>query len=66
MFRSGSSEPNLDDFELISEEELEKESQNEFLGRSNFIFRFQKEYIWLVFAGGGFSFILKDLGMQEN
>jgi len=31
-YRSGSSEPNLDDFELISEEELEKESQNEFLG----------------------------------
>jgi len=30
-YRSGSSEPNLDDFELISEEELEKESQNEFL-----------------------------------
>ncbi len=32
LHRSGSSEPNLDDFELISEEELEKESQNEFLG----------------------------------
>ena len=32
LYRSGSSEPNLDDFELISEEELEKESQNEFLG----------------------------------